>query len=235
MMAELRPIAAVKERAHAEVAAIDAALERGEIDEAEWHRRCQALVVEPYLAAQTPWEGSGKGGGARGWEEGRRPIADAIERSGAYLDAGCANGYLMESVARWTAERGLAVEPYGLEIAPELADLARRRLPHWRERIFTGNAIDWRPPRRFDGVSMRPEYVPARRRRDLIARMLDEVVAPGGRLIVGVLTEEIARPATWFEAEVDGWGFRIAGASARPHPDPRCERRTFWIDAPAAS
>jgi hypothetical protein len=53
---------------------------------------------------------------------------------------GCANGLLMESVAAWCAERGLAVEPYGVDISPALAELARRRLPRWDGRIWTGNA-----------------------------------------------------------------------------------------------
>ena len=35
----------------------------------------------------------------------------------------------MESVAAWCAERGLAIEPHGVDISPALAELARRRLP----------------------------------------------------------------------------------------------------------
>lgn len=60
----------------------------------------------------------------------------ALDRSGTFLDVGCANGLLMSSVAKWSADRGLAVEPYGVEISPRLADLARRRYPKWRERIW---------------------------------------------------------------------------------------------------
>jgi predicted MFS family arabinose efflux permease len=42
----------------------------------------------------------------------------------------------MESVAAsWCAKRGLAVEPYGIDLAPGLVDLAGWRLPHWADRI----------------------------------------------------------------------------------------------------
>ncbi|HEU4664013.1 MAG TPA: class I SAM-dependent methyltransferase, partial [Dokdonella sp.] len=140
----------------------------------------------------------------------------------------CASGYLMECMARWCASAGLACEPYGLDIAPELAKLARSRLPQWRERIFVGNALDWTPPRRFDLVRTGLEYVPKRRRRDLVARLLDDVVADGGRLIVGVYSEEREECAT--ERELAAWGFAIAGRSERVHHDPRLAYRIVWID-----
>lgn len=61
----------------------------------------------------------------------RRHITEGIADDGTFLDVGCANGLLMESVAAWCAERGLDVEPYGVDISPALAELARRRLPQW--------------------------------------------------------------------------------------------------------
>jgi hypothetical protein len=76
------------------------------------------------------------------------------------------------------------IEPYGLELAPAVAELARRRLPQWADRIFVGNALTWQPPRRFDFVRTELVYVPEERRRTFVERLLAEVVAPGGRLIV---------------------------------------------------
>ncbi len=147
---------------------------------------------------------------------------------GTLLDVGCASGYLMECMKRWCADVGIACEPYGLDIAPELVELARARLPQWRDRIFVGNAIDWRPPRRFDVVRTGLEYVPARRRRDFVARLLDELVAEQGRLIIGVFNEERDDHAT--ERELAGWGFAIAGRSERAHADDRLAYRIVWID-----
>jgi SAM-dependent methyltransferase len=73
-------------------------------------------------------------------------------RDGTFLDVGCANGHLMECAVGWLAESGYRIEPYGLDILPELAALARQRLPRWADRIVVGNAIDWIPERRFDFV-----------------------------------------------------------------------------------
>ena len=222
------PIEALKERRWAEVEAIDAALARGEIDESGWHRAMAALVVPSYLAGEDVHAQSGYGGDEAAWERARRLLAAAIDRDGAFLDVGCANGLLMESIVRWAAPHRL--EPYGLEIAPELAALARRRLPRWAERIFVGNALGWMPPRRFDFVRTGLDYVPARRRPDLLAHLLEHVVEEDGRLIVGVFNEE---PEPRLEREVSSCGLRIAGRTEAPHPSGRVVYRAFWIDAGA--
>src|SRR5205823_920249 len=103
-------------------------------------------------------------------------------------------------------------------------------------RILTGNTIDWVAPRRFDYVRTGLEYVPPQRQRELVARLLQDVVAPGGRLIIGVYSEEIdaTRAGPSEEERVAGWGLRagIGGRIERPHlRDPRLVYRTFWIDA----
>lgn len=222
-----RPIELAKDGGAYLQAACDAALATGEIDEAEWHRRIAAVITPAYLAADTPWGQSGKSGDARAWDRARSLLAEAA-RPGTFLDIGCASGYLMESMVRWCSAAGLACEPYGLDIAPELAELARRRLPFWRDRIFVGNAIDWQPPLRFDLVRTCINYVPARRQRELVSRLLSEVVAGGGRLIIGVYNEE--REERAIEHQLAAWGFPIGGALERLHPDPRLAYRLVWID-----
>jgi SAM-dependent methyltransferase len=222
-----QPIELAKNRAAHLLGDCDAALEAGEIDDAEWHRRVAAVITPAYLAADTPWAQSGKSGDAASWERARSLIADAA-RPGTFLDVGCASGYLMECMVRWCSAAGVACEPYGLDIAPELADLARRRLPGWRDRIFMGNALDWQPPHRFDLVRTGLDYVPRRRQRDLIERLLSHVVADGGRLILGVYNEERDDRAT--ERQLAAWGFPVAGACERLHSDPRLAYRIAWID-----
>jgi SAM-dependent methyltransferase len=230
-----RPIEEAKNRAHGLLARYEAALEAGEIDEEGWYREVAAVITPAYLAADNPRSQSGQSGDEPHWERARGLIADAIDRSGTFLDIGCASGYLMECLERWSQQRGWPVEPYGLDIAPELADLARRRVPRWADRIFVGNAIDWQPPRRFDFVRTGLEYVPLRRQRDLVERLLRDVVAPGGRLIIGTYSEESdeTRTAPSQEAMIAGWGFPIAGRSERPHyRDSRLVYRVVWIDSP---
>lgn len=213
-------LAAAKEGGWREVAAIDDAYARGELDEAGWHEAMAALVVPAYLSAETAEGGSGSSRDGSGWEYARSLLADAVSAGQTFLDVGCANGHLMESMAAWAG-----VEPYGLEIAPELAQLARRRLPHWADRIWIGNALDWKPPRRFDAVRTGLDYVPPDRRRDLVRHLLGFC----DRLIVGVHNEE--RGAPGLPEEVAAWGFEIAGRSERLHPHPRLAYRAFWIDA----
>ena len=216
------PYAHLKERAWREVAAIDEALERGEIDEAGWHQAMADLVVPAYLAADTPWGGSGKSGHAELWTWSRSLIADAIDRDGSFLDVGCANGYLMECLPRWTS---FDVEPYGLDISEELSALAKRRLPRWANRIWTGNALTWEPPTRFTYLRTGLEYVPLPRQEDLLRHLSDFCE----RLVIGVFNEQIHEHAT--EELVRSWGFPITGRSERPHREPSMAYRCFWIDA----
>ena len=183
-------LAGHKERAWRELGVIDQALLSGEIDEPAWHERVLAIVEPAYLAAPTPQGQSGHSGDANRWEQARRLLLDAIPDGADILDIGCANGLLMESLAAWAADDGRTVEPYGVEISARLADLARTRLPQWANRIWTGNAMTWAAPRRFDVVRTGLDYVPPRRRAEFVERLLSEVVEPGGRLVVGVFNEE---------------------------------------------
>ena len=220
-------------RAHDLVESAERALEAGEIDEAEWHRRLSAITTEKYLAADNPRAQSGHSGDEAHWTQARSLIVDGIDGNGTFLDVGCASGYLMECVQRWCAAQGLRVEPYGLEISQQLAELARSRLPAWSDRILVGNAMGWQPPVRFDFVRT-GLYVPWRRERDFVAHLLHHVVAPSGRLIIGVHNEAVERnpDSPTIEQRVASWGYAIAGRSEREHRDPRIRYRAFWIDRP---
>jgi SAM-dependent methyltransferase len=211
---------AAKEGGWREVAAIDKAYARGELDDAGWHEAMAALVVPAYLAAKTTPGGSGSSRDEAGWEYARSLLAEATEPGWRFLDVGCANGHLMESMAAWAR-----VEPYGLEISPELAELARRRLPQWADRIWVGNAADWTLPRRFDAIRTGLDYVPRPRRREFVQRLLSFC----DRLIIGVFNEE--RDERRLESAVGEWGFTIAGRAERPHPHPQLAYRAFWLNA----
>jgi SAM-dependent methyltransferase len=105
-----------------------------------------------YLAGANAREQSGFHGSAERWEAARRPIVEAIESDGTFLDVGCANGLLLESVVAWSP---FEVEPYGIDFAPGLVELARTRLPQWADRIWHADVASWEPPFRFDFVHAR--------------------------------------------------------------------------------
>lgn len=215
------PYAHLKDRAWREIAEIDGRLERGEIDEAGWHAAIAEILVPAYLAADTPWGGSGKVGSAEDWEHSRSLIADAIDRDGTFLDIGCANGYLMECIPRWTS---FDVEPYGVDISEELATLAHQRLPQWTDRIWTGNALTWQPSMHFTYIRTGLEYVPASRSEEFVRHLS----AFCDRLVIGVFNEQVDGRAT--EEQVRSWGFPIMGRSERTHREPSMAYRCFWID-----
>lgn len=218
-----------QDRGWRDLARVDADLNEGRIDEAQWHARVLALVEPIYFTAETPHAQSGKGGDATAWEYARSLICDAIERDGTFLDIGCANGLLMEDVQRWAAADGHEIEPHGVDISAKLADLARARYPQWADRIHTANANGWIPPCRYDYVRTGLDYVPSTSRQAYLEHLLDYVVAPDGRLIIGThnlveedpLAEDLAR-----------WGHHVAGVSRRPHARPGLTYTIHWIDAP---
>ena len=184
------------------------------LTEEESHFFDDQLVLHEakYLAGTNPRQQSGFGRDERDWERYRRVVTAPIDRDGTFLDIGCANGLLMESAAEWAAADGHRVEPYGVDISPKLAELARRRLPHWRDRIFVGNALMWVPPFRFDFVRTELVYVPTQLRRRYAQRLLADVVAPRGCLLVcayGSSRPEGSR-AELLVDEFQSWGLPVA-------------------------
>lgn len=181
-------------------------------------------VLEPaYLRGTTPQAGSGFGGDAARWRTRRGMIVDGVHRSGTFLDIGCANGLLMESVRDWAAERGFAIEPYGVDLAPGLVDLARRRLPRWADRIEVGNAIEYVPGRLFTFVHVLLDAVPRARRADLV-RHTFTLVAPGGRLLVSHYTGGTTDRAA--ADHLRDMGFPVAGSATADGAT------TAWLDKP---
>jgi 2-polyprenyl-3-methyl-5-hydroxy-6-metoxy-1,4-benzoquinol methylase len=230
------PIQETIERAWREVAAIDQALADGTIDQAGWHARMALIVVPAYLSGADQRAQSGFNGTAEDWRDARSLVASAMPRSGRFLDVGCANGLLMESVWTWSSELGMVVEPWGVDISPELAALARARLPQWADRLFDANAASWKPPVRFDAVRTGLEYVPHTAQPAFIAHLLAHAVMPNGRLLIGPYTEERdeTRQEPSVEERVISWGFDVVGRLERPHQrDRRVIRRLIYIEAGA--
>jgi hypothetical protein len=205
-----------------EIARATRELEAGRISEEEWYRQHEEALVDAYLASDDPRAQSGKSGDAAEWRWSRELVLDACPRRARVLDVGAANGLLMESLHAWGRERGMAIEPYGLEISHRLARLARRRLPQWADRIAVGNVMAWEPPLRFDVVHTGLDYVPRARRREMVERILRTYLVPGGRI---VLRAERADPAV----ELRAIGLEPSGAIEAVHPSTGAVRRSAWL------
>jgi SAM-dependent methyltransferase len=165
-------------------AIVDGASPMNEEELMHWFDNVRNVLETAYTSHTEPWQQSGKSGPEESWVALRKPIADCVDRSGSFLDIGCANGYLLECVLRWTAQRGLEIDPYGLDFSACLLELAKKRLPQYAGHLYLGNAFDWEPPRKFDFVRTELVYVPGEYERQFIERLLDRFVASGGKLLV---------------------------------------------------
>jgi len=175
------------------------------------------VYEEHYLASEDPRRQSGFGGDEARWEAARRPIVRAIDRPGTFLDVGCANGYLLESLVRWSPH---AIEPYGLDFSRRLVDVARARLPPWADRFYVGDALEWEPLRPFDFVRTELVYAPEPRWRELVERLLARAVLPGGRLIVcGYGSPRRGVPAHPVRRIVREWGYKPVFELAEEAPE----------------
>ncbi len=206
----------------------------------EYHDRMRGLLEYAYVAADERGDlfgGSGASGGMAHWAARRRVIANSFDHDGTWLDVGCANGLLMETLSGWTAEKGVTIEPYGLEISERIAERTRKRLPQWANRIWTGDVMEFHPPIRFDYVTVLPEYAPPHRRTDLLRRVAGRFLNPNGRLIVSCYGPAAfllgyAAPAESAAALLLAAGFRLVGeAEARDGATGMLKTRVAWADA----
>ncbi len=102
---------------------LDRLLSGPEPDEGAWYAAVRRLL-ERVPGERRSVRAPGMRTDAARWARGRRPIMSALDRGGTFLDVGCANGLLMESVRAWGAEAGREIEPYGLDFSAGLVDLA---------------------------------------------------------------------------------------------------------------
>jgi SAM-dependent methyltransferase len=221
--------AAGDEPAAALVEAADRA--RRALGEEGFYRDSQWLMETSYLRAGTPRGGSGFGGTAAAWRAHRGHLCQAVDRDGSFLDVGCANGHLLESMVAWCAEGGVRLEPYGVDLSAGLVAEARRRLPRWADRLWVGNALDWTAPggRRFDYVHILLDLVPGARLGQLVRHQLDHLVAPGGRLLVSsyVPVGDRSRHA---DAVLARLGFPVDGRTAPGEAGGRDHPPSAWIE-----
>jgi SAM-dependent methyltransferase len=183
------------------------------MDEKELHTWFNSLKDEletAYIQHDEPWKQSGYLGSGEQWTAARKPVADCIDKSGSFLDIGCANGYLLECIMRWTSERNLEIIPYGIDISEKLIDLAKERLPEYTGNLYAANGWDWDNPVRFDFVRTELVYVPGELQKQYLDRILDVYLAEGGKLLVAEYGLSSHPPGTSFlDNLLKAWSYNV--------------------------
>lgn len=176
----------------------------------EWFAGVQHELESAYLAAADPWKQSGFSGPLERWVACRRPIAECMTAPGAFLDIGCANGYLLECVLQWTAEREVRIDPWGIDLSERLVTLAKERLVGYADRLSAGNGLFWKPPRKCHYVRTELCYVPETYQHSYVTRLLSDCLRPEGKLLV---TEYRSRNASsagpWVDDVLGNLGFTV--------------------------
>lgn len=176
-------------------------------------------LEDAYLQSDDPIRQSGFGGGAERWRAERGPILEAVTGDGDLLDIGCAVGYLAECLVEWGAERGVRLTPHGIDVGARLIAEAKRRLPEHAGNFQVANGWDWRPGRRFRYVYSLSDCAPREMLGEYVGRLLDGLVEPGGRLIVGSYgSRSRGTPALPLGEMLASYGYAVAGQASGGEP-----------------
>ena len=182
-----------------------------------------------YLKEDDPILQSGFRGGADRWRAERGPILNAVETDGDLLDIGCANGYLLECLLNWGGERGLKLIPHGLDQGSKLIQLAKRRLPEYADNFHVSNVWDWQSPRKYRYVYMLYDCFPLDYLSEGVGRLVEQVVARQGRLIVGAYgSKSDTVPPLDIADYLESAGFVVVGRADGGIPP---ITKFAWIDA----
>ncbi|MFD1676395.1 class I SAM-dependent methyltransferase [Alicyclobacillus fodiniaquatilis] len=208
------------------------ALEQGEISEEEWYEINKQYFTRNYLESDNPRGQSGHSEDEYHYSLSHLMILEAINKDGSFIDVGCANGYLLESLEKWT--KGLRyynIEFHGLDISEGLIDLAIKRLPDWKDRLFIGNALYWAPEeKKYDFVCVKElSYVPINKQQSFLDHLFNNYVAPKGRLLLGSYVEK--RNTNALENKLSEWDYKPTGYIEKSHHKHQLlSRRILWFD-----
>ena len=178
------------------------------------HLESIRILEDAYLSYDDPIQQSGFSGGPERWLAERSPLLDAIVGDGDFLDLGCANGYLLDSVVGWALERGLALKPHGVDLNARLLMDAMRRFPGENHRFWVANVWNWLPPKRFRWIYAIWDLVPVAFLPNLALHLLDHAVTEDGSLIFGAYGSKSDNTPSFDIAKLlRDQGCKIAGES----------------------
>jgi 2-polyprenyl-3-methyl-5-hydroxy-6-metoxy-1,4-benzoquinol methylase len=176
----------------------------------KWLDGLKKDLEESYLRYQEPWKQAGFLQSEEEWIECRRPIADCIDKSGAFLDISCSNGYLLECLMKWTAERGLTLEPFGIDLSEKLVAIAKNRLPRYSNNLEVANATRWTITHKFDYIRTELGYVLDDAQEQYLVKLATTFLNPDGKLLITeyrTKKQNVKEP--WSTDKVINWDFNI--------------------------
>ncbi|PSO43281.1 hypothetical protein BRC19_01300 [Candidatus Saccharibacteria bacterium QS_5_54_17] len=130
------------------------------------------------------------------WEQRKAFIANAIDKSGTFLDIGSGNGFLLRCLQEWA---DYDITPYGIDINEEYIRKAKELFPNQADNFAAVNIreisrIGEYLPDVYDFVyfsadwsQTEPNETDAR-----LIKSLEQLVASGGRLIIGFYGDDVA-------------------------------------------
>jgi SAM-dependent methyltransferase len=164
-------------------------------------------ISETYIKYKEPWKQAGFLLGQEEWELCKKPIAECIEKPGTFLDIGCSNGYLLESILKWNS---FSIIPYGIDLSLKLIELAKARFPQFSPNFFVANAPDWSSSVHFDYVRTDLDSVLADSQEQYLHKVLNSYVALNGRLLLTEYrSKKDSAKTPWINEKIEKWDFCI--------------------------
>ena len=211
---------------------VNSALCNNEISKDEWYEINKVYFTKLYLSKDNPRGQSGHSGDEYHYVFTHLPIVEAVYKNGTFLDVGCANGHLCEMVHKWATAIGFDLQVFGVDISEGLINLAKNRLPQWREHFFIGNSFFWKPKQKFDYIHVGGlGQVPEDDESMFFEHLMENYLVDGGRMILG--------PA-WYDNEDSRYkgikklldsGISPSGYIEKTHyKNPSMLRRAVWFD-----
>lgn len=206
----------------------NARLKDGKITESEWYESKSTATAESYTARETPWAQCGHGGTQETWMYSRiMPLLETINKSGSFIDVGCAVGYINESLHQWTKNSPFDITYYGVDICEPLIEIAKMRMPEFKDNYYIGNVDTWIPPVKFDYVrTLTIDFVPPYKRKEFIDNLFENYLKDDGRFIFGSYTEPIGQDT--MADYLSELGYNPSGYIKKSYGDK--ERKLLWFD-----
>ena len=181
----------------------------------KWLDNLKKDLEESYLKYSEPWKQAGFVEDETAWVALRKPIVDCVEKSGTFLDIECSNGYLLECLLKWSAERGIKLTPYGIDLSEKLIAVAKTRLPDHPANFVVGNAMKWSSPIKYDYVRTELGYVLDESQEQYLQAVFSNFLDTGGKLIVTEYrTKKQNSKEPWSTDKLINWDFDIVKKTA---------------------